>query len=305
MEIQVPLKLSQDEECLLDMHGVLNVLNVINFELFQIREILGDDDAILELISEVNRAGRLLRNPDASHRLVAGIDDFIEGLHQTLDSAAARHPEVNPEQILPYRHNLDTVCRIIRIRAREILTRHQTPDEWVSWDVESLNGNFVDFLAALEQNSHGGYRIVPNLAAQQEGDYFVQFLISSEKGPTLRMPMVFQDVMRDLLANARKYTPPGGIINGGLHATHEHLRFVVKDSGVGIPSKALPDVVLFGKRADNVKHRQTRGGGFGLTKAYYVTRRYGGRMWIESCTGDASNDSFTRVEITIPYPVEG
>ncbi|MFP4637996.1 MAG: hypothetical protein ACLFM6_06090, partial [Spirochaetaceae bacterium] len=41
--------------------------------------------------------------------------------------------------------------------------------------------------------------------------------------------------------------------------------------------------------------RPTRGGGFGLTKAFYVTRSLGGRMAIES-----EPDVGTRIEIEIP-----
>ena len=60
-------------------------------------------------------------------------------------------------------------------------------------------------------------------------------------------------------------------------------------------------LVLFGKRAANVSHRVTRGGGFGLTKAYYITRRYHGRMWIDSETGKDGSKG-TRIEIRIPNP---
>lgn len=38
------------------------------------------------------------------------------------------------------------------------------------------------------------------------------------------MPAVFQDVVRDLIANARKYTPPGGKIIAGLYQDDEMMR---------------------------------------------------------------------------------
>ncbi|MFP4244276.1 MAG: sensor histidine kinase, partial [Ectothiorhodospira sp.] len=108
-------------------------------------------------------------------------------------------------------------------------------------------------------------------------------------------PAVFQDVIRDLLANARKYTPPGGRILAGLKDTGSELRFVVEDSGMGIPEHQIQQVVDFGFRADNVRDRRTQGGGFGLTKAYWVTRRCGGRMWIDSALGLG-----TRIRIQLP-----
>jgi signal transduction histidine kinase len=111
------------------------------------------------------------------------------------------------------------------------------------------------------------------------------------------MPAVFQDVIRDLLANARKYTDPGKSIQSGLHESNSTLRFIVRDTGIGIPEKEIEDIITFGRRGSNAKERPTRGGGFGLTKAYYVTKKFNGRMWIESpLRGNRS----TGIEIILP-----
>jgi len=99
------------------------------------------------------------------------------------------------------------------------------------------------------------------------------------------MPAVLQDVMRDLIANARKYTDLGGIIITGLDDDGENLCFVVEDNGRGIPADQIEQVVEYGMRATNVKDKETKGGGFGLTKAFFVTCQYNGRMWIESEEG--------------------
>lgn len=39
------------------------------------------------------------------------------------------------------------------------------------------------------------------------------------------------------------------------------------------------------------------GGGFGLTKAFFVTKRFQGRMWIRSAAGAG-----TRITIDLPMP---
>jgi len=101
--------------------------------------------------------------------------------------------------------------------------------------------------------------------------------------------------MRDLIANARKYTAQGGIIAAGLFEGLRELRFVVHDTGCGIPEPELRRVVEFGRRGSNVSNVRTMGGGFGLTKAYYVTKQFGGRMWIASRV-----DIGTRISITLP-----
>jgi signal transduction histidine kinase len=111
------------------------------------------------------------------------------------------------------------------------------------------------------------------------------------------MPPVLQDVMRDLIANARKYTEPGGEITAGLVDNGKELRFVVEDTGRGIPADEVQQAVAFGTRGSNVADKATMGGGFGLTKAWWVTRQFGGRMWIASDPG-----SGTRITIRIPHP---
>jgi signal transduction histidine kinase len=111
------------------------------------------------------------------------------------------------------------------------------------------------------------------------------------------MPPVFKDVMRDLVANARKYTTPGGHITFAVHESETELRFVVEDTGRGIPAAEIPTVVQFGRRASNVGDVRTMGGGFGLTKAVLVTKQFGGQFWIASEAGLG-----TRIRIVLPRP---
>ena len=166
--------------------------------------------------------------------------------------------------------------------------------------IDSLKAEFFAFLAAVEQNSRGRFGIVYNLASQGTNDYLVQLNFEAQSRRLLSMPAVFKDVMRDLIANARKYTPSGGMITAGLVETDKHLRFVVKDTGRGIPGPELQSVVHFGKRGSNVGEVRTLGGGFGLTKAFLVTKQFGGRIWIQSEIGAG-----TQVTIEIPRPNTG
>ncbi|MFW5710677.1 MAG: ATP-binding protein [Spirochaetota bacterium] len=109
------------------------------------------------------------------------------------------------------------------------------------------------------------------------------------------MPLLVKDVFRDLVANARKYTDPGGNILAGVFQDAEHLRMLVEDNGRGIPEESIESVVDFGIRAGNAISKTSYGGGFGLTKAYYITKNFGGRMWIES-----EINYYTRIKVVIP-----
>lgn len=300
MEIQLDTPFAPHEISLLDMHSVLNVLTVVQHEFLRLQNRLGDSDDLTPLLEFIADAGQHLGNPDASAHLIANIEAFILDCKQHLRSLRSKHPSLNDDNLLDaVTANLHGIFLILQVRARELLERQTHPAAWTRHSVHTLKENFLTLFQAIEQNSRGAYRIVHNLAQHEDGNYLIHLDISGDSTGHILMPPVFQDVMRDLIANARKYTPPGGTITAGLSYHHDLLRFVVTDTGCGIPPGEIAHVVRFGYRASNVKHRPTCGGGFGLTKAYYVTKTFNGRMWIDS---PLQNNQGTRIEIRLPTP---
>jgi signal transduction histidine kinase len=298
IELTTPLSLTLEEETLLDMHSVLNVCNVVLFELLNIEKIVGSTPELKEAQAAVTSVGRSLSDPEKARQAIENIESFTGTVESGVETTVSRVPgAASKAEVIESRANLESIFDILRVRAREISARSRDPDAWVEHDVEELRNNFLHVFRAIERNSKGGYRIVYNLAQHDEGDYYVSLQISSVRDSVIRMPAVFQDVMRDLIANARKYTDPGGRIEAALYEGERSLNLVVEDSGRGIPPEELTDLVAFGARGGNVGDRPTRGGGFGLTKAYYVTRKFGGRMWI---AGEVNVG--TRVEIRLPVP---
>lgn len=299
MEILLSRSFSIKEEVLLDMHSVLNVLNVIIYELMQLAIECEPCDEVDALTDSTVDIARRLSDKDEAYRIVAEVDAYTQQVRGTLAKVAAERGLQDAGTFKERVANLESIFAILSVRAHEITARNDNPDAWVHHPVDNLKQNFFEVFRAIERNSHGGYRIVTNVAEHEEGDYLVNFEISSVLGKVVLMPAVFQDVMRDLLANARKYTQPGGTITSGLFCSTEELRFVVSDTGRGIPSDEILQVVEFGRRGSNVQDRPSRGAGFGLTKAYYVTRKFGGRMFIDS---DGMPGGGTRIEIRLPCP---
>jgi signal transduction histidine kinase len=100
--------------------------------------------------------------------------------------------------------------------------------------------------------------------------------------------------MRDLAANARKYTAPGGALRVTLAEDGDGLLLRVSDTGRGIPEEEIVEVVRFGRRG-RPDGRVHFGGGYGLTKACHFAHAFGGRIWIRSAPGAG-----TTVTIRIP-----
>jgi signal transduction histidine kinase len=296
VEITTIPPLSPGELSLLDMHSVVNVLTVLRNEVAILGLVLADDeDHFANSLAVCDHLLEGLSDRDASLDAARGVEQFEEIVIGEIDApcttaanAAARMAAA--ETIA----NIRSVFGILRVRAREILARAADPERWAVFDVAQLASEFRKVFAAIEQNSKGSYRILFNPAQQGADDYYVDLRLEAPDG-CLRMPPVFHDVMRDLIANARKYTLPGGHITAGLYEDAEALHFVVKDNGCGIPAEEVPKVVEYGRRGSNVGGVRTMGAGFGLTKAFLVTKQFGGRMWIASAV-----DHGTSIRIRIP-----
>lgn len=291
--------LTANERSLVDMHSVLNVFNVLRGELTLIGlTVAGREDLLNGAISMCDRMIRNLSDPQASLAAARDVDLHIHTIKAEVSALLETQPAMRSHpEITESLGNLESVFTILRVRAQELLARLQIPEQWVEHTIPALRRNFYDIFSAIEKNSHGRYRLIYNVALKQPPDYYIDFKIDGVDGESLWMPPVFQDVMRDLIANARKYTAPGGRIIAGFFSGTDTIFFQVEDTGRGIPADELSKVVEFGKRASNVGKVRTMGGGFGLTKAFLVTKQFGGRFWIASEVGVG-----TRIRIQIPRP---
>lgn len=293
---EIPV-LSDGQTSLLNMHSFLNMLNVLHGELQLIGLFLNDDPDLLHsalALSEGMRAE--LDNPAACLSNARALPEMAASIKQTIADALARYSEESghPDMVESC-ENIHSVLRLIELRAAELLARAAAPGDWREMSIEEVRKDFHEVFSAIEKNSRGRYRIIYNLALQEPSDYFVTFNIESDNLNTVVMPPTFKDVMRDLMANARKYTAPGGSISAGLYETRDMLKFTVQDNGRGIVEDELEKVVHYGVRGSNTTKVRTMGGGFGLTKALWVTKQFGGRFWIASAVGVG-----TRIRIEIP-----
>ena len=294
--------LRPEEASLLEMHSLLNILNILQGELAVIGLTLAEDaDLLKDGLTVCRELTRALRDRRKALQDAAALPHHRARVMAEIERVLQEHADrrESPE-IAESLANLESVFAILDVRAHEILARAQHPGRWETMRIENLRHNLLVAFAAIEKNSKGRYRIIYNLARQEPTDYYVRLDFDSVDGKTVFMPPVFQDVMRDLIANARKYTAPGGIIAAGLFEGLRELRLVVHDTGRGIPEPELRQVVEFGRRGSNVSDVRTMGGGFGLTKAYYVTKQFGGRMWIASRV-----DIGTRISIVLPRAAAG
>lgn len=106
-------------------------------------------------------------------------------------------------------------------------------------------------------------------------------------------------VLRNLLVNALRHTPPGGSVSVTTTAVGRGVEIAVADTGEGIAQHDLPHVFERFWRADSARSRgdgkaQVRSGtGLGLAVAQSLVQAQGGGIWVESTLGEGSVFRFT------------
>ncbi len=103
-----------------------------------------------------------------------------------------------------------------------------------------------------------------------------------------------QQVLANLLSNARKYSPAGGGIHLSARALDHEVQISVTDHGLGLPPDALPRLFQKFYRVEDADRRTIKGTGLGLAICQKIIVGHGGRIWAESAgVGQGSTFSFT------------
>lgn len=297
VEIRKPIQLDNPQRRLLDLHSALNILTIISNEI-GILEILSQFAPELKAPRQAIETLKSLLLDDKS-ALKTSQQTLQQLHHQVLEQVSsflAQHPTLQCRTDLSlFEKNLDTLFDILEIRYQELQVRSADPLCWGKISPQALRNNWIHVFEAMELNSHHRYHIVYDAAEKQPSDYLIEIEILCPDPHQIEIPLVLQDIMRDLSANARKYSEPGSRIQIRLEDDGTLLKLSVSDQGRGIPADELENVVDFGHRGSNVHDKRSMGGGFGLTKAWYFTQQLGGRLWIASELGQG-----TQIRIEIP-----
>jgi len=110
---------------------------------------------------------------------------------------------------------------------------------------------------------------------------------SASAVPVLGNEDYLRQVFHNLLDNARKFSPDGGVTRVAVFRQGDEVFVRVTDSGVGVETDQLPRLFERFYQADGGPTRRFEGMGLGLSLSHEIVRRHGGRIWAES-PGDGS-----------------
>lgn len=227
-----------------------------------------------------------------------------------LEAAMARERQLSVERDEARMHLVKLLAHEIRnpmagLKGLAQLVANAAPDarigkvgEMMSAEVDRLSRMLTEVLDAFRLQS-GGLPLnlgpIDFSAVVQSALAFHQCGGSHDYKATIESPVTvlgdqrrLEDVVRNLLSNAEKYSDPGSTVTVRLAVDDESAALLVEDQGVGIPADELERVFEAFFRAGNVAFGGVDGVGLGLHLSKNIVERHGGRIWAESNVGEGA-----------------
>jgi len=209
-----------------------------------------------------------------SHELRSPLNAIVGWVH-----IARRHAGDNGELM----RSLDTIERNVRAQTQivsDLLDMSRIMTGQVRLDLQTL-----DLRDALNNAVES---VRPAADAKRVR---LEKSLAANIGWTKVDPARLQQVLWNLLANAVKFTPPGGRVRVALERTNGHAEITIQDSGVGIAPAFLPFVFERFRQEDSSTTRRHGGLGLGLSIVKSLTELHGGSVRAAS-PGEGQGSSF-------------
>ncbi|MFD3165683.1 ATP-binding protein [Herpetosiphon sp. NSE202] len=108
---------------------------------------------------------------------------------------------------------------------------------------------------------------------------------AAELDQALIDPQRFEQILRNLLHNALRYTPPGGLVVVQALNHGDQIEIYVRDTGAGIDPAELDSIWQRFYRANDQANEQHQGAGLGLALVKELSEAMGGSVAVESQLG--------------------
>jgi signal transduction histidine kinase len=143
-------------------------------------------------------------------------------------------------------------------------------------------------------------------AADSARDRFVakgvELVLDLETANLVRAdPDRLAQVLGNLLDNALRHTPPGGLVTLSCRRRHQRVELRVADTGEGVAAEHLPHLFDRFYRADTGRDRARGGSGIGLSIAKALVEAHGGKISAAS-DGPGRGSTFT---VCLPISARG
>ena len=246
----------------------------------ELRYLPVDENRSIVLIRDVTMLGRLLTMrqdfiANVSHELRTPLTVIIGYLEALEDD------DIDHETLKRLLGRLRTPADRMKALVEDLLTltRLESSPMPGEGDMETLN-------AATMLES------VVNEARQLASDAHDIVLEADRNVPARAVPAELHSACFNLIANAIRYSPDGGVVSVRWQQGAAGPRFEVEDHGLGIPQEHISRLTERFFRVDLAKSRVRGGTGLGLAIVKHILRRHGTKLDVRSTLGEGSLFSF-------------
>jgi len=160
----------------------------------------------------------------------------------------------------------------------------------IQWHPEDIELNQVarSTVELLTRNAHQ-----KNIRVQNEING--KTMVTADKN-------MLQTVFRNLISNAIKFTPDGGLVTIRSRETDNFIETRVSDTGVGIAGKDIEKLFRIDTHFSRSGTKDEQGTGLGLILCKEFLAKNGGKIWVESQVGKGSSFIFTLPTAALAAP---
>jgi len=280
--------------------------------------------ALTERLARLESATRILQTGDLTARASVSGSDEIAALARSfnqmagqLEAAAEKQKELDRlrrDLVAWAGHDLRTPLASIRLLvealADGVVSDPETSQQYLVQarkQVDTL-ASLVDDLFQVSQLDAGGLTLRREPASLTDllSDTIESFSgMAAQRGNRLEgsaapgIDPLEMDVQRmgrvlnNLIGNALRHTPSGGLISIRADREDGFVRVTVQDNGEGIPPEDLAHIFERFYRGDKSRSRATGGSGLGLAIAKGIVEAHGGGISVQSQPGQGATFTFT------------
>lgn len=249
----------------------------------QISPVIEDDHKLLSVvaifhdITELKKFERLRTEfvANVSHELKTPLTS-IKGFVETLQSGAIKEPE-HAKRFLDI---IDQQTGRLENLVNDLLTLSSLESQQIPMDFQN---DRIDAVILAVVNSYKTQLERMNHEIQVHvADNIPMILVDRQR---------IEQVFLNLLDNAVKFTPQGGLIEISCYCEKEYVRVDVRDNGIGIAPENIPRLFERFYRVDRARSRDMGGTGLGLSIVKHIVSAHQGNLTVTSKVGEGSTFS--------------
>ncbi len=160
----------------------------------------------------------------------------------------------------------------------------------LEWSRLQMDGDRMEIkIIPLDGLARESIDILKPIALEKD----IRLINKIKKTAAFADPDMVRTVIRNLVANSLKFTPPGGSVEVTSKIQGDMVQITVSDTGVGISDEQIEKIFSLDKKTSTTGTAGEKGTGLGLPLCKDMLERNGGRIWVESTIGKGSKFHFT------------